>query len=108
MPDLTPERDTVTERSTLFKVSAVALFLVIWLVTYKFFNNWNAQPERAIHLTRPCDLWPRVIQPWTAWIYVLGGYPIVLLPLMFSFGTWVRLKQVLIAYAVSSVIGFTC
>src|SRR5262249_1208659 len=59
------------------KVILVLSFFLMWAIVYKHFNEYNAAPERAIHWTRPVDVWPGVIQPWTALIYTGLGWPIM-------------------------------
>lgn len=94
-------------RDVLPKLALVALWLTLWLATYKFFNNWNADPVRAIRLERPVDLWPGVIQPWTAFVYVFAGYCLPLAAFAWNW-SWPRLRFVLAVYTGASLIGFVC
>ena len=50
-------------------------------------------PTRAgpIHRVRPCDLWPEIIQPWTAVVYVFGGFLLPLLPFYYNWA-WPKLR----------------
>lgn len=92
-------------KTALVQAAIVVLFFALWLAIYKFFNNFNAQPGRAIRLTRPVDVWQGIIQPWTAIIYVLLGYPIVFWPFVFNW-RWPDFRFVMATYALSSAIGF--
>lgn len=92
--------------SAVGKAAAVAAFFALWYAGYTFFNHWGADPVRAIRITRPYDVWPGLIQPWTAAIYVFAGYAIPLLPFVWN-RSWPRVGFVLGAYAISTVIGFT-
>lgn len=95
-----------TLRDDLVKLTAIFLFFFLWFQTYKFFNDWGSRPGRAIRLARPCDVWPGLIQPWTAVIYLFGGGLIPFLPFVYNWG-WEKLRVVLRAYVISSLISFT-
>ena len=82
------------------------LFGVAWWWAYSTLNAWNARPERAVYLkTRPADIWPWLIQPASAVVYV--GFAAVLLawPCALGWrgtGFWSFLAMV----SIGTVIGF--
>jgi hypothetical protein len=100
-----PDGGKVAPGTALAKVAAVAAFFALWTVCYKLTNEWGAVPGRAIHLTRPCDVWPGIIQPWTAVIYLFGGFLMPFLPFAYN-RTWDRLGFVLTTYGMASSISF--
>ena len=65
------------------KAAAVALFFGIWLWAYDVVNGFAADPIRTIHLTNPASVFPWVIQPWTAVIYVIGGVIFPVAPFLY-------------------------
>jgi len=87
------------------KAGLVLACFAVWLKIYLILNKWGAEPVRAIHLTRPCDVWPWVIQPWTAVLYIFPGYVMPFLPFLWSW-PWPKLKVVLTSYGIASAIGF--
>jgi membrane-associated phospholipid phosphatase len=87
------------------KLAVIAAFFSAWTGLYLWTNLCGTCPGRAIHFDRPCDLWPGIIQPWTAVIYVFGGVLITLLPFLYHW-QWEGIRFVLTAYAVSSAIAF--
>jgi membrane-associated phospholipid phosphatase len=91
--------------TVLAKLAAIGTFFAVWTALYKLMNEWGTVSSRAIHLTRPCDLWPGMIQPWTAVIYVFGGVLVAFLPFPYNW-SWDRLRFVLATYAVASTISF--
>src|SRR5262249_34531326 len=50
---------------------------------------------------------PRIIQPWTAFLYVFGGLALPLLPFYYNWD-WPRLRLVLACYALASALAFVC
>jgi membrane-associated phospholipid phosphatase len=92
---------------TVLKLAAVLLFFAAWIVLYDRTNQHGADPIRTIHLKRPLDQVPGIIQPWTAVIYVFGGLAMPLLPFAFNW-TWPRLTFVLLCYTLTSLLAFTC
>jgi membrane-associated phospholipid phosphatase len=89
------------------KLAVIALFFTAWAFVYEFVNRRGADPARTIHLTRPLDRFPGIIQPWTAVIYVFGGLALPLLPFVFNW-QWPRLRFVLACYALTSLLAFGC
>jgi membrane-associated phospholipid phosphatase len=89
------------------RVMLVGAYFVIWYTGYYFTNALGSEPSRAIHLVRPCDLWPAIIQPWTAIIYVFGGFVLPLLPCYYNWA-WPKLRFVLFCYTICSVLAFSC
>jgi membrane-associated phospholipid phosphatase len=82
-------------------------YFLLWSAGYYFTNDWGSDPSRSIHLIRPCDLWPDIIQPWTAILYVFGGFLLPLLPFYFNW-RWSKLRFVLVCYTLCSVLAFSC
>jgi membrane-associated phospholipid phosphatase len=89
------------------RVIVIGAYFVLWYACYCFTNAWGSEPSRAIHLIRPCDLWPGMIQPWTAVVYVFGGFLLPLLPFYFNWA-WPKLRFVLCCYTVCSLMAFLC
>lgn len=85
----------------------ISVYFTLWYAGYYFTNAWGSDPSRAIHWVRPCDLWPQLIQPWTAIVYVFGGFLLPLLPFYFNW-TRPKLRFVLICYTLCSVLAFSC
>ena len=59
-------------------------YFVVWAAAYRFTNAYASDPTRTMHLVRPCDVAPGIIQPWTAIIYVFGGLALPLLPFFYN------------------------
>lgn len=88
------------------KMVVVVLFAAFWWLAYNALNSWNASPNRAIYLSpRPCDIWPGLIQPASASIYV--GFTAILLvwPLILSWETK-AFRNLLAMITIGSLIGF--
>jgi len=91
---------------TLAKLAAIALFFLLWWKLYTLLNGYNSQPARAVYLSpRPVDVFPWLLQTWTAVIYVVVGVGIVFLPFFYHW-TWHRLSCVLATYGVASALAF--
>jgi membrane-associated phospholipid phosphatase len=95
-----------TTKADFTKAIVILLFATTWWQTYNALNTWNASPHRAIYLSpSPCDIWPGIIQPASALIYV--GFTAVLLiwPLILSWETkaFCRLMAMI---TIGSLIGF--
>ncbi len=45
-------------------------FFGLWAWAYDLVNTFSADPVRTVHLTNPATLFPWIIQPWTAVIYI--------------------------------------
>src|SRR5258708_711781 len=58
-------------------------FFGLWLWAYDAVNTFAANPARTIHLTSPASVFPWIIQPWTAVIYILGGVTFPLVPFLY-------------------------
>jgi membrane-associated phospholipid phosphatase len=95
------------ESEVLLRGLVVAAYFAIWYAGYYFTNTRGSDPSRAIHMVRPCDLWPDIIQPWTAVIYVFGGFLLPVLPFYFNWA-WAKLRLVLVCYTLCSVLAFSC
>lgn len=89
------------------RLLVIGAYFVLWYAGYYFTNAWSSQPSRAIHMIRPCDLWPDIIQPWTAVVYVFGGFLLPLLPFYYNWA-WPKLRFVLFCYTICSALAFTC
>jgi membrane-associated phospholipid phosphatase len=93
--------------SNAAKLSIVVVVSAVWFVVYDLTNRHGSDPARMIRLTRPVDIFPAIIQPWTAPIYVFGGAILPLLPFLFHW-SWPRLRFVLACYAIASLLAFCC
>ncbi len=89
------------------KSGCVVGFFLIWGAVYDWTNAHGSDPRRTIHFTRPADVTPWLILPWSAWIYVLGGLALPVLP-FFYYWSFQRLRLVLACYAIGSAIAFAC
>jgi membrane-associated phospholipid phosphatase len=96
-----------TPRNIAARFFVVAGFFAAWWAIYTWTNARGSEPGRAIYFTRPCDLSPGIIQPWTAVVYLVGGLALPLLP-FFYYRDWPRPFFVLACYAIASVLAFTC
>lgn len=93
-------------KQDLTKTTVIVLFATTWWQTYNALNTWNASPHRALYLApRPCDIWPGVIQPASALVYV--GFTAVLLiwPLILSWETK-AFRRLMAMITIGSLIGF--
>lgn len=97
---------TTAAAHSIRKLVYVIGFFVFWIGVYKFLNEYNADPARAVYLTRPADVWPWVIQPWTSFIYVFLGVAFPILPICI-YWKQAELNQLLTAYMVSSLVAFS-
>lgn len=95
----------LSKREWAIRAVSLGAFFAIWLAIYKYLNNWGAQPDVAIRLTRPIDVWPAVIVPESALLYVFAGYVMPFVPFKFlrdRRGFW----MILLGYSVASLIAF--
>jgi hypothetical protein len=91
--------------STIAKLVVIAVFLVIWSAVYDVTNAHGSASARAVRFTRPCDLFPGIIQPWTAGIYLVGGVALPLLPFLYNW-RWTGIRFVLACYTIAAVLAF--
>jgi len=89
------------------RVLIVVGFFAVWWAVYLWTNARGSEPGRAVYLTRPYDLVPGIVQPWTAVVYLAGGLALPLLPFWY-YREWPRLRFVLACYAVASALAFAC
>jgi len=89
----------------LLKAAVVAGFFGLWLWTYDMVNAFAADPVRTIHLTNPASVFPWIIQPWTAVIYIIGGVIFPLVPFLYYRG-WRGIGFVMTCVTASSLIAF--
>jgi membrane-associated phospholipid phosphatase len=93
-------------RHDLVRILILIVFGVTWWWAYSALNAWNARSDRAVYLkTCPADVWPWLIQPASAVVYV--GFAAVLLvwPCALGWrgtGFWSFLAMV----SIGTVIGF--
>ena len=97
--------DPGSVHSIAAKVAVITLFFALWSFFYIEINEWALHSPRTRYLTSPRDTNPGVIQPWTAVIYVFGGFAAPLLPFLFNWRRE-RVGFVLLTYIVSSIILF--
>jgi membrane-associated phospholipid phosphatase len=91
---------------TAAKLGVVWLFFLAWAVVYDRVNQHGADPARTIHFKiRPTDRFPWIIQPWTAVIYLFGGFALPVLPFALH-RSWRGLRFVLTCYTLTSLIAF--
>ncbi len=89
------------------RLLAIAAFFALWFWVYSELNARGAQSPRAMTFQSPIERYPWLYQPWTAIIYVFGGYLICVVPFLWNWtGRWIRF--VLTAYGIASVLAFIC
>lgn len=86
---------------------AVLLYFLVWWKGYSYLNERGSDPARMILWTRPADVTPGIIQPWTAVVYVLVGSLLPLLPFWYYWNLR-GVRFVLTAYCTASAIAFVC
>ena len=89
----------------LVKVVVVASFFGLWVWAYDAVNTFSANPVRTIHLTSPATVFPWIIQPWTAVIYILGGVVFPSAPFLY-YRTWRGILFVMACFTASSLFAF--
>jgi membrane-associated phospholipid phosphatase len=94
-------------RWAIAQVAVIGLFFAIWAVLYDATNQHGSEPSRAVHLTRPVDRFPGIIQPWTAFVYLPGGVLLPLLPFAFD-RSWRWVRFVLTGYGVAALLAAAC
>ena len=100
-----PDQPARTLGRHLLRVAAILVFLAIWILIYIELNARGAHSERAVTFRSPIDRYPWIYQPWTAVIYVFGGYLSMILPFLWNWtGRWIRFA--LTAYGIASVMAF--
>jgi len=98
-----PARATWTQ--ALQKAAVVVGFFSLWLWAYDLVNAFAADPVRTIHLTSPASVFPWIIQPWTAVIYIAGGVIFPLVPFLY-YRSWRGIAFVMACVMASSLIAF--
>jgi membrane-associated phospholipid phosphatase len=74
---------------------------------YDAINQHGSDPVRTIHLTSPRQLYPGLIQPYSAIIYVFAGLTLPALPFLY-YWNWREIRFVLCCYTLTSLLAFTC
>jgi membrane-associated phospholipid phosphatase len=87
------------------KVASVAAFFLVCSFVYGVINEWAIHSTRTKYFRSPRDAFPAVIQPWTAVVYVFGGYAAPMLPFFYHW-SWPRLRFVLQTYLLASLMMF--
>jgi membrane-associated phospholipid phosphatase len=98
-----PPRATWPE--AIQKAAVVAAFFGLWLCAYDAVNAFAADPVRTIHLTSPGSIFPWIIQPWTAVIYIIGGVIFPLVPFLY-YRSWRGMAFVMACVTASSLMAF--
>jgi membrane-associated phospholipid phosphatase len=91
--------------SVAAKLIAIAGFFIACSVIYSLINEWAFHSPRTRYFRGPRGDFPGVIQPWTAVVYVFGGYAAPHLPFFYNWA-WPRLRFVLLSYGLSSLLMF--
>jgi membrane-associated phospholipid phosphatase len=87
------------------KLLVIAGFFLVCSILYGLINEWAYHSPRTRYFRGPREDFPGVIQPWTALIYVFGGYVAPLIPFIYNW-SWPRLRFVLLSYALASLVMF--
>jgi membrane-associated phospholipid phosphatase len=90
---------------SLLKATVVAGFFGLWLCVYDMVNAFATDPVRTIHLTNPASVFPWIIQPWTAVIYILGGVIFPLVPFVY-YPSWRGIAFVMACVTAASLLAF--
>jgi membrane-associated phospholipid phosphatase len=94
-------------RATVAKLAVIGVYFAVWWTVYAFTNSRTSDSARTVRFERPVDVFPDIIQPWTAVVYLGGGLALPLLPFLFNW-SWPRVGFVLTCYAVASAVAFLC
>jgi membrane-associated phospholipid phosphatase len=94
-----------TWAQVLLKIIVVAGYFGLWFWVYDAVNAFSTDPVRTIHLTNPASIFPWIIQPWTAVIYILGGVVFPLAPFWY-YPSWRGLVFVMACITASSLAAF--
>jgi membrane-associated phospholipid phosphatase len=89
----------------LSKAAVVIGFFGVWLWAYDAVNAFAADPVRTIHLTSPASMFPWIIQPWTALIYLTGGVAFALVPFVY-YASWRGIAFVMVCDCASTLLAF--
>src|SRR5262249_49353288 len=87
------------------KAAVVGGFFGLWLLAYDAVNAFAVDPIRTIRLTSPGTIFPWIIQPWTAVIYVAGGLIFPFVPFLYH-RSWRGTTFVMVCVTASSLIAF--
>ena len=91
----------------LLKATSIVGYFWLWFFIYDKINQHVSDPVRTIHLTSPRQLYPGLIQPYSALIYVFGGLTLPALPFLY-YRSWREIRFVLCCYTMTSLLAFTC
>jgi membrane-associated phospholipid phosphatase len=95
----------LTWAQSLLKPAVVAGFFGLWLWAYDAVNAFVADSVRTIHLTNPASVFPWIIQPWTAVIYMIGGVIFPLVPFLY-YRSWRGIAFVMACVTAASLMSF--
>jgi membrane-associated phospholipid phosphatase len=98
-------RSRASWREATVKAFVIVGFYAVWLWAYDTINGFAADPVRTIHLTSPAAMFPWIIQPWTALIYITGGVAFALAPFVY-YATWRGITFVMVCVWASSLMAF--
>jgi membrane-associated phospholipid phosphatase len=90
---------------SIVKAVVVVGYFGLWLTAYDAINAFSSDPVRTIHLTSPRSVFPGIIQPWTAMIYLIGGVILSLVPFWY-YRSWRGIAFVMACMTVSSLLSF--
>jgi membrane-associated phospholipid phosphatase len=83
----------------------IVTFLVLWWWVYDAVNGFASNPVRTFHRPSPAAVYPWIVQPWTAWIYVAGGAIFPVAPFLY-YRQWRGIAFVMACITTSSVVAF--
>jgi len=96
----------MTLREHLTRVVAVGLAGTVWWFLYSWINAFNARSDRAVFLaSTPSELYPNIIQPSSAVVYVLGSLVLLIAPLVYCWQK-PRFLAFMTMVAIGTVVGF--
>lgn len=87
------------------KLAAIGMSFALCAFFYCRINEWAFHSTRTRYFRSPRDAFPGVIQPWTAVVYVFGGYIAPLVPFVY-YWSWPRLRFVLRTYSLAVLMMF--
>lgn len=99
-----PQGHSHTE--AIVKLAVVAGYYLVWFWAYDAINTFVTSPDRTFRLTSPAVIWPAIIQPWTAVIYLAGGAVFPAVPFLYHLKTWRGFASAMVRVSLTSLLSF--
>ncbi len=101
-----PNRSQVWFRVFL-KVITIAGYYLVWWSAYDVVNGYATDPVRTIRLTSPASVFPQIIQPWTAVVYIAGGLIFPSIIFLYHLKTWSGIASAMVRITATTVLSFS-